>query len=484
MRAVIVLGLSAFLISLFSLFQISFTSYFSQDDFYHLRTIMDKNMIDIPSFFIKKLEGQTFYRPISRETYNLIMYKAFGLNPVPFHLVNVFLILVNLRLIYLLVKKVTNNSRTAYLTVLIYTLSSVHNIELYYLASVQNLLMTTLTLLVVILYLRFLKEKNLNDYLAAILLFLSALLCHESALIIPGVIFLMTFLKNNLIKNKMVFFLPFVILALIFILSITGKANLPDQSVYQPVFEIKWVLNTLGWYILWSFGLPEMLVDFVKSKFIIKDEFFVWYGYYTRIVFPLVFLSIFILLGIIWSRKKKIFSKDLLIFLLSFLFSLTPFLFFPQHKFVYYLSLPIVWFSGVYGIIFESVLGKGKYKAIAVCLILSISIISYQTSQINSKTHWAAKRAKSAESIIKDLKRNFPYVAKGTSFYLTDDPDYPNIAKEWGSSSKQAFYILSGSDAFQLLYKDSSIKVYFESLREPPEDSNSNLISLVAKFPY
>lgn len=456
---------------------------------------MDKNLTDIPNFFIHQLEGQTFYRPLSRETYNLIVYRLFSLNPVPFHMVNLLLILINLRLIYLFVKSLNSNSIAAYFTAIVYLVNSVHSIELYYLASVQTLMMTTFALLSCIFYVKFLRKGILNYYLASILFFLIALFCHESAIIIPGIIFLINFVipGDNLRKkvysarSKLFYSLfPIAILCLIYFLSAWYGSSLPKQQVYQPVFQLKGILNTLSWYVLWSFGLPEMLVDFIKPKLVLKEEFGVWYGYYAKIVFPLIFFIISLLFTVMWLFKKIVFTGNFLIFFISsFLISISPFLFFPQHKFVYYLSLPIVWFSAALGLILALLWKVGNfYKAITLSILLAFIIVSYQTTVLNSNTHWAAKRARSAEALVKQLKLDYPSVPKGSIFYITDDPNYPFIAREWGTSSKQAFYILSGSDALQLLYKDPSIKVYFEAMENPPENLNpNNIISITAKFP-
>lgn len=485
MRLAIILSLLPLLLFLSISLNVSFNSYFSQDDFYHLRTIMDKNISDIPLFFIKREEGQTFYRPLSRETYNLLMYKLYGLNPVPFHLVSLSLILVNIFSIFWLVKILTGKTLGGYFTATIYSLSSVHNIELYYLASIQNLLMSTLALLSIIFLVKFLKEKSLNSYLASILLFLLALFCHESAVTISGIIFLIILLKSSNPKIKLTFSLPFLIFCLLFILSIWNQSNLPIQQVYQPIFQIKSVLNTLGWFVLWSFGLPEILVDFIKPGLVLKSEFIVWYGYFARIVFPCLFYTIVGILFMIFKFRKRILNRNLLLFITFFLISISPFLFFPQHKFIYYLSFPIVWFSAALGLILALIWKTSLYyKVIALSVLISFIVVSYQTIGLNSKTYWAAKRAKSAEALVYQLRLDHPAVKKGSIFYIMDDPNYPFISKEWGTSSKQAFYILSGSDAVQLLYRDPSIKVYFESIGIPKNLNSNRLISFTAKFPY
>ena len=169
------------------------SSYFSQDDFFHLRIIMDKEFRDIPGFFVSSLEGQTFYRPISRETYNLVMYKLFDLNPLPFHMVNLGLIILNLVFMSKIIRNLTSSLVIVFFSGLIFSISSLHSIEIYYLPSVQTLLSTASALLSIIFFTKFIQVGNLNYLLASILFYSFALFCHESAIILPGILFLIYF---------------------------------------------------------------------------------------------------------------------------------------------------------------------------------------------------------------------------------------------------------------------------------------------------
>ena len=120
-----------------------------------------------------------------------------------------------------------------------------------------------------------------------------------------------------------------------------------------------------------------------------------------------------------------------------------------------------------------------------VVLIISHLTISFQTKEINKITYWAAKRAEAAKFIINTTKEKFPKVIEGQIFYIKNDPNYPVISKEWGSSSKQAFYILSGSDAFKLLYNDPKIKVYFEDMDNREGKLKLDQVNILQpKFPY
>lgn len=466
-------------------------SYFSQDDFHHLRTIMDKNFSDIPLFFVTWQEGQTFYRPLSREIFNLFMYKTFGLNPLPFHIVNLLQILTIAALSFILIKRITASIAAAAFGVILYSVNAVHGVELYYLASVQVLFAAIFLLLSLLSFLTFLEKPKLKNYLLTALFFVLALLSHGMAVMFPGVLALLIIWKKcsaRILLQKKTFFIfvPFIIINLIFI-SFSSLFSLPTQQVYQPVISLKAALNTFFWYTLWTFGLPEMLVDFVGSGFRVNPNLMRWYGNYLNVVLPLLVLFTLSLIGIFYNFRNKLRqSSQLFLFIAAFAVSLFPFLIFPQHKFVSYLSFAVVWFSAAVGCLLSRVWGEGIFRKIWVVGVIGcFAIVSWQTTALNARIHWAAKRAAAAKFLLEDIKTNYPRVEKGATFYFKNDADYPDIAKDWGTSSKQAFYILSGADGLKLLYKDSSIQVYYEDVSKLPIDvRKSEVIYYTARFPY
>lgn len=473
----------------FILFSDSINAYFSQDDFFHLRAILDKKISDIPSFFISKNEEYGFYRPLSRETFNIIMYKLFNLNPLPFHLVNFSLIIFNTLLIYFLLQNIPQYSKNVYFSPFIYLISAVHSIELYYLGAIQLLTAGTLLLTSTLFYILFLKKKILNFYLLSILLFSISLFCHEMAVIFPGIILLINICFQNSFKsfkNSILNILPFILFAIIYIISTATFFDLPHQAAYQPIFNPKNIINTFSWYLVWSFNLPEMLVDFIGPKLAINPNLILWFKQYIKITFSLLTFVILSILFITFYNLKEIIDKKNLFGLGAFIIALSPFLFFPQHKFIYYLSFAIIWFSIFIGQIISITWSGNLIIKIWIILILcSLGVISYSTIQLNKTIYWAAKRAQAAKYLVDDIKANYPILPKGAVYYFKNDPKYPVITKEWGSSSKQAFFILSGADALKLIYDDLTIKAYFEDINSLPEDlKSSKIINFEAKFPY
>lgn len=478
-----------FLLGFLLLFFLNFnalSSYFSQDDFFHLNAVSQKDFCDVPSFFLSKQKSYGFYRPLSRETFNLVMYKLFDLNPLPYHLFNLFLIILNSVVVFYLSKFLIKEKIVANLSYLIFIFSSLHNIELYYLASVQTLLASFFLGLSILMYLYYLHKSSLVYYFSAVAFFLLAIFSHEISLILVGCLFFIELINKFNLKKIFLRLLPFVVVSIIYLFSTSLFTSLPTEGVYQPNFNPKAIINTFGWYIIWSFNMPEMLVDFVGPKFAINPNLFKWYPEYFYIIFPFFVFIVLSILSSLIVLRKKLTNKYIILSTGLFIVSLSPFLFFPQKKFIYYLEFAYFWFSILLSFIFLLAWKGQKVFRIWVILgVLSLFTIALFTDNLNKSTYWAAKRAKAAQFIVNDIKVKVPNPPKGAIFYIQDDPDYPFIAEQWGSSSKQAFYILSGQDAFQLLYNDPTVKVYFESIDGLSGTINSDMvIKYVAKFPF
>lgn len=460
------------------------TSYFSQDDFFHLTTVMEKRILDLPQFFYKLSDDYAFYRPVSRELYNFLTLKIFNLNPLPYHFINLILIMMNGFLgikFFLALRNRLDNwvFKTIFLT--LYLLSAVHSVELYYLSSVQTLLAAFF----VLLSLNFFFEKRV----LSLFFFSLGIMSHESSVILLPILFILLLLclernlvKGLLISTKVLF--PFILVSLLRLIIQLSGFGMDTSTTYSPSFSLQTILNTLLWYILWSFGMPEMLVDFATFRLQFNPNLFKYYGFFTVTVFPAFILMTVCLSLILFKTRRFIQDKTFIFLCLSYLSSLLPLVFFPTHKFVYYLSFPLVIFTGILSYIcFEFASIKSKIKLVVLVFLFAYVLISYQTLQINKITYWAAKRANSANYLLKDIKNKFGTVPKGGVVYIKNDPNYPFISKEWGSSSKQAFYILSGSDAFKLIFNDPNIKVYYEDVTGLPPGLDK-LIVYEAHIPY
>lgn len=267
----------------------------------------------------------------------------------------------------------------------------------------------------------------------------------------------------------------------------------PGEKQYQAIFNPKTILNSFTWYSAWSLGLPETLIDFIGPGLKLNPTLMRYWGNFYIFIFSSFGISIATLAAIfIYLIKKSgnlFLDKRILLFLLWFPVGIAPVIFLPAHKSTHYLIfvLPAFWVTIIFTTLNfyrQSVKLHPKLTiSITTLLIISLIILSIASIKLGENTYWAATRGRLAEKLIKQVKSAYPALPEGAALYFTNDKNYPFLTEEWGGTSKQASLILNGSDAIQLLYKDRTLKVYYEDLGGLPDNlKNRRVYPQVAKL--
>jgi len=115
------------------------STYFSQDDFTHLVISKADSFKDVGQFFVP-VDSGIFYRPLSVQIYTFISRSIFGLNPYGFHLIALSFHLGSVALVYLLLKKLTNNEAIAKIGALVYGVHPSHFMSLFWIAEFSMVL--------------------------------------------------------------------------------------------------------------------------------------------------------------------------------------------------------------------------------------------------------------------------------------------------------------------------------------------------------
>ncbi len=436
------------------------TTYFSQDDFFHFQaSLTDGSIGQFLNFFVFKpfeVQGYAFYRPIFREALYHINYDLFGLNPLPFRLLQFLLQFINIYLVYKLIFRIFNKKIVAYLASFLYAISSTNVALLYYLAGgIQAQGATMFVLLTLLLF-----QKN---RLLSFLTFLLALASHEMAIVTPILLAGLLWIKG---KKSYFYLIPFTFFTVLFLyLDLIYIGVSKTEVAYIPAFNIKTTLNSSMWYTGWALGLPEMLIDFVPPGLKLDPRLMQYWGNYFSLIFPAFFGVLAILVFSVLKFYKKLTNKNFLFLLYWFPVALLPVIFFPVHKSTYYMAIAMPGFCGALSYI---ILQNKKIITLAlVGLFILLNITSVKLGEI---TFPAARRAKIAQKLISDIKNQYPTLLISATVFVKDDPNYPFIAQDWGGSAKQASFALSDANAFRLLYHDQSLKVYFEGKDTLPKD--------------
>ncbi len=472
-------------------------TYFSQDDFFHFKVSLTdgglSQFINLFGFHPFAERGIAFYRPIFREALFNVFYSLFGLNPFPFRILQLLILFLNSILAYYLIFKFFKDRYLAFFVAFFYTICSAQVSPLYYLAGgIQVLAATTFLLLTLILIL---KSSALS-----FVTFILALGSHELASITPFLISALFFVRFSFSKalRNIWKVLPFFLVLFIYLyLEITRIGFSASEREYQAIFSLKTTLNSYMWYMGWALGLPEMLIDFIFPGFKLNPSLMRYWGNYYMVIFSTFLISLLLLLiGTIYlliKKNKLFFNKKFLFFVFWFAFSLVPVILLPLHKSTQYLATGLVAFWTIIGLIILNVYQSSRFplvnldkigvkwerQVVRICLILliiSLFILSVTSAILQRTTYWAAERGRYAEQLIKQVTTAYPTLPKGSIIYFENDPNYPFVATDWGSSSKQAAFILNNSDALRLIYKDPSLKVYYEDLDKLPVNYSKDKI--------
>lgn len=456
-----------------------FSVYFSQDDFFHFKASLTdgslKSFINLFGFPAFEERGYAFYRPLTREGLYNIYYSLFGLDHIPFRIMSLVVHGINIFLITIFSQKLFNNKSLAYLSGLLFGISAINVGVIYYGAGgIETSYVTLFILLSVIFFEKFL--------FLSLLAFILALMSHEIGVITPILLLGLIYIKvgtKNLLKTVIKQLWSFGIILLTYLYLDFVQIGLKQTQIqYKPIFSIPQVANTVMWYFGWALGLPEMLIDFVLPGFKLNPNLMKYWGSFFTIIFP----AFFVLLGVLFfnliTNKKLFLNKKILFLGAWFVIAITPVVLLPQHKFVHYLAPAMAGAS-----ILISYLIINSKKFVSIFFLSAFLILNISSIKLAEKTYWAINRGKIAVKLLQDIKTQYPTLPQGAIVFIKDDPKFPYISEDWGGTSKQAKFILNDQDAIQLLYKDSSLKTYYEGNSGIPKHLlQKNVFSIVAKL--
>lgn len=486
------------LIALLLYYPVIFT-YFSQDDFFHFKVSTTNGSIsqfaNLFGYHPFSERGIAFYRPVFREAFFNIFYSIFGLNPYPFRILQFVILFLNSFLVFYLINKIFREKYLAFFVAFFYSISSAQVAPLYYLAGgIQVLGATCFALLSLIYWEKYLSNQALKYMIFSLLAFIFALGSHEISVVTP---FLLIGLSIAIQGFKKTFshIRYFILLGLIITIHIYLEINFIGYSAseeqYHPVLYIKSILNSYMWYTGWALGLPEMLIDFVLPGFKLNPSLMRYWGNFYTIIFSAFFTSISLIVFSVSFlaiyNKGVLFSARTLFFLFWFFISLLPVIFLPLHKSTQYLELGLTAFWTLIGILIIHtyiLLKKRIYfaKTYATIFCLCLFLLSASSIVLQRTTFWAAQRGKFAKQLIQQVTNTYPTLPKGATIYFENDPNYPFIANEWGSSTKQAALILNNEDALELVYHDPTLKVFYEDISKPVSKNDVKIYRVVAKL--
>lgn len=423
---------------IFSLFLISTTLFlyypamkygFFQDDFLHLINTQVP-ITGLLKFFTDN--SAIYYRPLGIQFMYWWQQQLFGPQPFWFHLVSLIIHLINIYFVYTLIAKITKNKSLGYLTAFLYATSAVHFISLFWLAE-TNLLLGALVLF-----------SSLNFYLSgrltlSLILFALGLLTHEIMIIFPALAVLLRRPPRRYLAGVSILALSYILFRLVIL-------PIPATGTYTPQFNLG-SFNSLIWYGLWSFNLPEELKyqvvlwpPYIQPKFLINfmPHLLIWLGSFVSLLAVIMFKTKpwrLTWLGLGW-----------------FMSGISLFLILPLHQYPNYV---IAGLPGMTLLLSLVVLKFNRFFRILFLVFWLTS--SFVTLRFSELTHWTVQEAQRVNRTLAQAKRQYPALPTGSVLVIKSDYQI-----------KQALFDQLG---LQFWYQNPTLKTYYGDVHDlmPPE---------------
>lgn len=352
------------------------------------------------------------YHPLTIFTY-LLEYKWFGLNPMPYHLVNVLLHLFNTWLVFKLAEQLSSNKTVAVIVCALFAIHPMHVESVAWISELKDMLYTCFFLLSTIYYLHYTGNgRPTRQYLAAIAFFILSLLSKSAAVTLPVLLIAIDVYKGRrigmkLLTDKIPFLLLSVTFGIVNIISFKSAGTL-NESVVSYGFINRIFLFT---YAVQSYVL-RVVVPFSLSAMHhyppVKDGMLPW-QYYAS--FPIVLIISWLTLKAVQLRKETWFGASFFLIAISVMLQIISFsshLFAERYTYVAYIGLFYIaaqWITKI-GLV------KWKNATLAVCAVFAIAYAGQSWARIGT---WKDSMTLFNDMVEKEPDVYFGYYMRGNA---------------------------------------------------------------------
>ncbi len=226
------------------------------DDFYITKNpfLRDFSLHGVKAIFTSFY--QTNYHPLTTLTF-FFEYNWFGLDPLPYHLLNVLLHLVNTWLVFKVVEQLSGKRLTAIIVCILFAIHPLHVESVAWISERKDVLYSMFYLSALLYYLRYLDSRfQTKNLITALLLFLASLFSKSAAVTLPVLLIVIDIYKGRKLNTKsLTEKVPFLLLSLFFgILAIlsqrSGGAINDYASSYSFINKLFIFTSALSFYFI------------------------------------------------------------------------------------------------------------------------------------------------------------------------------------------------------------------------------------------
>ena len=206
------------------------------------------------------------YQPVTTQVYGVV-YSIFGADARAFHSVSLLLHLLNVILVFLLVRNFSRRDSLALITAALFALNPMQTESVAWISAMSNLLYTTFYLAGLITYIDYVRRKQTKNLLFTLLFFMLSLLSKPAAVTFPIVIFLADLyfrrrISVRLILEKAPFLLLSLAIGLLIIFAREEAGHIVDMSE-----RFTWLERTSMIFYALSYYFAKLFIPLNLSAF-------------------------------------------------------------------------------------------------------------------------------------------------------------------------------------------------------------------------
>jgi len=224
------------------------------------------------------------YHPVTMLVF-AVEYKFFGANPMPFHLVNLILHLINVLLVFLIFQRISGGRLlVSAIVALLFGIHPMHVESVSWISSLKDVLYSVFFLGSLWFYLIYIDKRKFKNYILSLLLFLLALLSKSMAVTLPLVLILIDYYMSRrpLVKHfseKIPFFVMSLIFGVLAIMSqkegITYDEVSSHFSWVERVFLVNYAILFYPLKIFAPFNLSMLHLYPIKVAGILPIHYYI-----------------------------------------------------------------------------------------------------------------------------------------------------------------------------------------------------------------
>jgi protein O-mannosyl-transferase len=368
------------------------------------------------------------YLPITMATY-MLEYSAFGPNPMPYHLTNLIIHLINTVLVFMLIIKIRPGTYLASIVAFVFALHPMHAESVTWISERKDVLYALFYLAGLLSWLYYIQKKTTKIYLLTIFFFILSLFSKTVAVSFPLFLVIFDWYFGRPLWSKKVILekIPFFALSLavgllgIYMAGTANDTSTPDIPwIYRPFIISDAVMIYIYKFIapfklMIYYYYPDLLAGNLPTKF-----------YISTVALLVVFTA-----TVFWAVQTKTKQRDLL---LGILFFVIPTLFVLQliplgrayaaERYTYLSYIGLAYIFGIFtrDIVINNSRKNLQLKAILIGILIFFGV-GFSALTWTRNHDWQDSFSLFDDLIDKNPDHGHPYLIRGITHIQFGNPE-------------------------------------------------------------